>query len=413
MASDKLGAASWADETVWAEDLVTFTTRMPLLSAVDVSGLEQAMIDPERVVQYRNDGTPGILGPQGGGFSTEFYLTGHGSATSGATALTSLFTLLGRVFGAAAVAAASGTTFAGGGTALVPVSVASGTFAAGSLCRAGVANDARGGGQFYAIGTHAATAVNLLTGMPAAPSAADIMHSAEMAYTLEAPASFAMTGIRWNLQTATHQYTCHGCFPKAVSFSGAGKNGELPKVKIDWGLSWFAPRAATFPNALSVETFTHKPVSQSSFFLAPVGTVARAGATRNLRSFSIDYTLGVQPLMGIGGVGPYQAIVGAKRTPDDITITIEEDAEAATTAPALAAIFDACAAGTAYHALYTLGAIAGSAIAMRFNRLFATGPRPVQHSADGVTMSKLSFKARTSTTNTNDLTSAAFILGGA
>jgi hypothetical protein len=412
MASDKLGAASWADEASWGEDNVTFTTRMPLLSAVDVSGLEQAMIEADRVVQYRNDGTPGILGPQGGGFSTEFYLTGHGSPTSGATALTSLFTLLGKVLGASAPAAAAGSTFTGG-TALVPLSAASGTFAAGGLCRIGTANDGRGGGQFHAIGTHVANSVNLLTGAAVAPINGDIMHSAELAYTVEAPGSFAMTGIRWNLQTATHQYTCHGCYPKALSFSGAGKNGEFPKVKIDWGLSWFAPRAATFPNALSVETFPHKPVSQSSFFLAPVGTVARAGATRNLRSFSIDYTLGVQPLMGVGGVGPYQAVVGAKRTPDDITITIEEDAEAATTAPALAAIFDACAAGTAYHALYTLSAVPGAALAMRFNRLFASGPRPVQHSADGVNLSRISFKARTSITNTTDLTSAAFILGAA
>lgn len=409
MSSDKLGAALYNVESSWGEDSTSFSVRMPVLASVDVSGLEQTMIDPDRVVQYRNDGTPGIRGPQGGGFSTEFYITGHGSTTSGATSLTSLYTLLGYVFGASAVSASAGTTLTGG-TAAVPTTTASGTFSAGGICRVGAVADARGGGQFYSIATHTTTTLTLLNALGGAPTNGDVLYSCEQAYTVEAPSTSDVTGLRWNLQTARQQFTAHGCFAKAVSFSGLNA-GELPKIKIDWGCSWFAARSATFPSATSVEVFTPKSVSQGSLMMAAVGTTTRTA--RTIRSFSLDYSLGVVPLMGPNGVGVYQAIVGAKRTPDNIVVTIEEDAEAATTTPALAAIYDASADGTAYQMLYTLNAVAGSAVALGFHRMHATGPRPTQHAADGLTRSRLSMKALTSTTNTNDLTSAAFILAGA
>lgn len=409
MSSEKLGAALYSVESAWGEDSTSFSTRMPVLAAVDVSGLEQAMISPDRVVQYRNDGTPGIMGPQSGGFSTEFYLTGHGSTTSGATALTSLYTLLGYVLGASAVSAASGTTLTGG-TAAVPTTTASGTFSAGSVVRVGAVADARGGGQFYPVATHTTTTLTLLSALGGAPTNGDVLYSTEQAYTVEAPGTVDITGLRWNLQTARQQFTAHGCFAKSVSFSGLNA-GEVPKVKIDWGVSWFAARTATFPSATSVEVFTPKTVAQGSFAMASVGTTTRT--LRTIRSFSLDYSLGVVPLMGPNGVGTYQAIVGAKRTPDNISITIEEDAEAATTTPALAALWEASAAGTALHATYTLSAVAGSAVGLRFNRLHAIGNRPTQHAADGLVRSKLQLQAMTSTTNTNDLTSAAFIVAGA
>src|SRR5678809_1060103 len=110
-----LGSVTYETEASWGVDTTTFATlRLPIISPVDASGLAHSKVDSGRVVQYRNDGTAWILATQGGSFKTKMYLPGHGSSTSGATTITALETLLGYVFGNAAVSSASGTTATAG-----------------------------------------------------------------------------------------------------------------------------------------------------------------------------------------------------------------------------------------------------------------------------------------------------------
>jgi hypothetical protein len=314
----------------------------------------------DRTVQYRSDGTDPILGTQSGDLKMKSYLCGHGSSTSGATTITAYETFLGRIFGGtSAVSAASGTT-ASAGTAASWTTVASGTFTAGSVAFFGALADTRGGAQAGVVSSHSGTALALLTATPGAPSAADVIYSAGMIFPTTSPTGGGITGTRFLVQTANLQYRCHGCFPKGVALSGFN-TGEVPTIEHTWGVSAWGYSTATFPSTVSTDSTNPGAVAAGSFFINDVGTSTRA--TRNIRNFTVNYTLGVEPLMGPGGLWQYQKIVGAVRTMDVIKLSWTEDADAATTSPVLPGYGTA---GVRKHILYTLSTGAGSRIALYF-----------------------------------------------
>ncbi len=398
-----LGAALYSIESTFGEDVAAPAIRMPILDAVDLSGLSHAKLAPGRTVQYLNDDTAHISGVQGGSFRTRFYLTGHGGVTSGATPLTSLATLLQYVLGAA-VAGASGSTFTGG-TATVPTTTSSGTFSAGSLCRAGVFGDTRGGGQFHAIATHVTTTMTLLTGTAVAVNAADVLHSAELVHSLELPSSLAaVTGISWRLHTANLQVDCHGCYATGLTIN-LPVDGTLPTVDITWAASWWEYGTATFPSATSMEEFVPAPAGPSgSVFLNAKGTATRA--LRTVTGLTVTIATNIQPVIAPGGVGQYQACVGARRTPMDIMVEWEEEAPAASATPQSDTDWD-----EQKHMLYTLNSVAGRAVGVYFPRLTPAGERPSQNANNGMNRQMRRFKATTGDTKTTDLTASAIRLG--
>jgi hypothetical protein len=122
----KLSSICYEAESSFGENTGTAATlRLPVLSSVDASGLVHNKTDADRVVQYLNACPGYVLGTMGGSVKTKTYLTGHGSATSGATTATTYETWLSLFWGNGAVSAASGTTFSAG-TATAPTTVASG-----------------------------------------------------------------------------------------------------------------------------------------------------------------------------------------------------------------------------------------------------------------------------------------------
>jgi hypothetical protein len=398
-----LGSITYESEASFGVDTTTFTTlRLPITAPVDASGLVHNKVDSERVVQYRNDGTAWILATMGGSFKTKFYLPGHGSTTSGATTITALETLLGLVFGNAAVSASAGTTLTGG-TATAPATTASGTFSAGSLCFVGALGDARGNGQGYAIGTHVTTTLTLLTALLATPTNGDVLYSATTIYPSESPTSTSVTSLRFLLQTANLMYECHGCYPTAVSISGLNA-GELPSIEITWAVAWWRYSTSTFPSTVSTDSSNPGAVAAGSLQVNTVGTATNA--PRTYRNFTIDYTLGMETLKGPGGVNAYQDIVGCRRTPDKIKVTWTEDADAATTSPVLPGY------GTATnkkHLMYTSSTAAGSRIAIYMPNVCITNV--AVQKVDG-NLNRLTTEgvAYTGPTTTNDLTLSAFRL---
>jgi hypothetical protein len=399
-----LGSVTYEIEASFGVDTTTFTTlRLPITLPVDCSGLVHNKVDSERVVQYRNDGTAWILGTMGGSFKTKFYLAGHGSTTSGATTITSLETLLGYVFGNAAVSALAGSTFTGG-TATAPTTTSSGTFAAGSIGFAGALGDARGNGQAFVVSTHATTTLNLLTALGGSPTNGDVLYSATTIYPSESPTSTSVQSLRFLLQTANLMYECHGCFPTSVSISGLNA-GELPTIEITWQVAWWRYSTSTFPNTTATDTSNPSAVAAGSLFMNDVGTATRA--VRTWRNFSIDYTLGMEALKGPGGVNAYQDIVGCRRTVDKIKVSWTEDADAATTSPVLPGYGTGT---TKKHALYTSATAAGARIAIYLPNICITNV--ATQKIDG-NLNRLSCEgmAYTGTTTTNDLTLSAFRLG--
>jgi hypothetical protein len=396
-----LGAISYAAESAWGEDVTTFSTlRVPIIAPVDCSGLKHDKIDPKRVVQYRNDNTQFILATMGGSFKTKLYLTGHGSTTAGAVTAGLTETLLGYVFGNTTVSAANGTTITGG-TAAAPTTTASGTFAAGSLCRIGSANDTRGNGQFAAIATHVTTTLNLLTAIDGAPNNADVLYSAVNIYPSENPTTTSVTGLRFLLQTANLCYEAHGCYPMAVTISGLNP-GEVPAIEVTWGVSWWRYSTATFPSTVTTEIFQPAATAGGSVFLQAFGTTTRQKYVA--RNVSITYKLGMVMLEGYGGVSQYQKCVGARRIPDVIDVKFTIDADAQTTTPAL----DSLATGTVgQQLLITLNPTIGTAVGLYLPNL-AVSQRSLQRIDKNINRYDFVARAMCSTTTTSDLTLSAF-----
>jgi hypothetical protein len=359
-----LSAASYEVESAssaWAENVNTYATlRIPTIGPIDVSSIVHEKLPTGKTVQYRGDGSDPVLGTQGGSFKLSSYLTGHGSSTAGATTITAYETFIGRIFGGtSAVAAASGTT-ASAGTATSITTVASGTFTAGSICFVGTLGDGRGNGQAAVVSSHSGTTLALLTGIGGSPSAADVVASSSMHFPNSSPTATGITGCRFLLQSANLCYRTHGVFPRSVSINGLNA-GELPKIDHEWGVSAWGYSTATFPTTATTDSSNPAVVAAGSFFINDVGTATRA--TRSIRNFSINYTLGVESLEGPGGVWQYQKTVGAVRIPDTIKLTWTEDADAQTLTPTLPGYGTAT---TRKHILYTLSTAAGSRVAFYF-----------------------------------------------
>lgn len=402
-----LGAIVWEAESAWGEDVTTFATdRVALTAPVDTSGLVQDKLAPERVVQYRNDGTAYITGTMGGTFKTKVWLTGHGSTMVGSPSIGTHETFLALAFGQAAALSATSSTTLTGGTAAVPTTTASGTFSAGGLCRVGALGDGDGDGQMYAITTHVTTSLTLRGALNGSPVNGAVLYPVVQLPVPEAPTSTAITGTRFLLQTANLQYECHGCFPRSVAFSGMNP-GELPSAEITWEVSWWRYSTATFPTTTAsvAGAFNPAPIAAGSWNVQTVGTTTRNA--RSFRNFTLTHTLGIQPLMGPGGTNQYQKIIGARRIPDTIEISWTEDADAATTTPVLPGL------GTAanlLHGEYTGSTADGSVFGFACPRMCVTNIA-TQKIDENINRLTTTVRAHTSTVTTSALTLSSIVYG--
>jgi hypothetical protein len=126
-----------------------------------------------------------------------------------------------------------------------------------------------------------------------------------------------------------------------------------------------------------------------------------------VRSFSINHTLGVQPLLGPGGVDGSQVVVGAVRTADDVTVEWVEDAEASTASPTRAGQWDA---ETYRHCLITFnGAATGKKVAFYARKGYLTGRRPVQTDNSGVNAIRCTLQVCANPAGSTDLLKAAYV----
>lgn len=403
-----LGAICWEAESSWAEDVTTFATdRVAVLDRVDASGLTHEKLEPLRVVQYRNDGTPYILGTMGGSFKTRMWLTGHGSTMVGSPSIGAHENLLALAFGSSADLSASASTTLTGGTAAVPTTTASGTFDAGGLCRVGTLGDGDGDGQFYKIATHTTTTLTLIGALRGAPANGAVLYPVVQIYGPESPTSTAITGTRFLLQTANLQYECHGCFPMSVAFQGMNA-GEAPSIEITWGVSWWRYSTATFPSAVTSTAASFNPgaIASGSLNIQDVGTTTRNERTL-MRSVSLEHTLGIEVLTGPGGVNQYQKIIGARRTPDMVRLIVTEEADAATTTP-VTPVYGT--ASTFKHIEWTGSTADGSAFGFAMPRACVTNVA-VQKMDQNLNRLTTEYRGHTGSTTTSNLTLAAIVYG--
>jgi hypothetical protein len=403
-----LGAALYETEASWAVNTTTFANRFPLIGEPDVSGLVHASMANPATVQYAGDRAAPIRMCYGGSFRVRGHLCGHGSTTAGAVTLEEHETILGNAIGKAA-SGGSGTTVntAGATVTSLPVAAATG-ISSGALISVGAKGDGGGDGQWAATSSHSASTIGLLTALPAAPANAAVVYSAAQIYPIEdaTNADAAITSTRWLIQNANIQYRCHGCFPMSVSFGGLGP-GEVPYFEIEYGVSFFSYSTTTFPSTVSVDTFSPAPMAGGSLFVQARGTTTRQ--TYTYRSVAINIDLGIQPLLGPGGVNAEQCIVGAVRTQHTCSLEFVVDAEAATTTPTWAGRWDTNAD---WHILLSAnGAATGKRWAFYMPSAFLDDSKPVQFNDGGINRERIRFIARTGQTTTTAVTLSSFRLG--
>lgn len=400
----RLAELSYESEASFAVDTSTFAThRLPILEALTLD-LKHDNLRPEFVGQYLQDNFAPITSTMAGSsFTFRMYLAGHGAATSGATSVDAVETFIGLLLGNTALVSASAGTTLTGGTAAVPTTTASGTFAAGSLARIGTLGDTDGNGQFVAIGTHVANDLTLLTEIDGAPQNGAVLYSAVNQYIPEDPTDVAVTSLRFRYQTGNLKYQMHGCYPMSIKITGLN-TGQIPVMEVQMGVARFSlTTGGTFPSTVTSNNYTPAANAAGSLFAQTVGTTTRS--LRTFRDLTIDITYGHTALEGPGGVGAYQTVVGCVRQPWTVVWSWTEDADAATTTPALNTLFEST---TGIHLLLTLSTIATKAMGFYTPRAFAYGARPIQFQDNGVNRLRVSFTAARGPTVTNNLTSSAF-----
>jgi hypothetical protein len=406
--AETAGAYNPATLTGWAEPVDTWATdRVAVLESIDISGLTHDVLAPNRVTQYRNDGTPYILGVKGGSFKTKMYWTGHGSTMVGSPTINARENFIARAFGVAAALSATSSTTLTGGTAAVPTTTASGTFSAGSLCRIGALGDGDGDGQMYPVTTHTTTTLTLRGALNGAPVNGAVLYPVVQYAIPESPTGGAISGTRFLIQTANHQVKVRGAFPMQIVISGQNP-GELPTIEITWGVSWWDYTSQTFPSTTSSAAAFFNPATTTngSLNLQLVGTTTRA--LRDYRGLTITHTLGIVPREGPGGANLGQKIIGATRVPDDIQVEWTEDADAASATPGVPSL----SLTSFYHIEFTGSSADGSAYGWAMPKACLMN-RPTQRNEGGINVISPRFKAHTSTVTTSALTLAAIVYGEA
>jgi hypothetical protein len=407
-----LGAALFNTEAAWAEASTTFGTRVQTIGEIDDSKLQQAKLTPEYTTQLRNEIKPGVNGVYGGEFEITMMFTGHGSTSAGAITLNAMETLLGIFLGNVAAASSAGTTASGAGTVTALATTAATGYTAGALVGPiGAIGDARGGGQFSVVSSHAANTMALLVAIDAALQAADVIRNPAVAYTTESPTvSHAVQSTRWRFLSGNLQYDCRGCYPLGFQLVGIGPSGE-PMLKFKFGVSYFTDSSNTMPDATTVQTFPHATASCGSLFLGAYGATTRDATTKfDCRTFDLTYELGIVKRMGHGGLYANQTCVGATRTRDKGSVKFVVDAPNATATPALVTTWSA---NSPLHLLYTWSPADSLAGALYSPYVVPDGDRPVQFSQDGI--ASLTFQGRlgADATKSTDITRSALRIASA
>jgi len=402
-----LGAICYEAESSWAEIVQTYATfRLPIIGAVDISGLTHDSQAPGRLEQYKGAGGQWVKMCMGGSFSMTLDLTGHGSTMAGSPSLEQIETFLGIVFGNAALSLATSQTCTGGTIAVPTMSGATGV-SAGGLVRIGALGDGDGNGQFYSVATHAGSALTLHGELDGAPANGAVVYPVAQIYPSSAATSSAITGTRFLLHTANDQVGCHGCYPMSVSFTGLN-TGERPQMSITWGVSWWEYDDQTFPSAVTCDQFNPAPVAAGSFNVQTIGTTTRNA--RSIRGFSLEYNLATMAIEGPGGVHASQKVIGATRGDHSVAISWTEDADANTLTPTLPGYWSST---NSKYVVYTLSTTNGSAVGFKFPKVCFKDPHPSQKAENDRNRRTINAQAYTSDTTTSALTLASMVMGWA
>jgi len=416
--SSAIGFLAFEAESSFAESGDdTYTTRIiPRDGTLDLSNLARPMVERPGVFQYLNDASlyvPGAFNT--GTFSFTMDLHGHGSTTNGSLTSHALLELLGHALGNVDSSQVGGA-LTGDSADAVSLTSTNTTLVAGGLLRVGALGDGRGEGQ-ATVAADATSPYALSVALPGDPDTSDVVYPMLMAYPVSQVTDSDITSddsttnntLRFILASGDLQYLCRGCVCTGLTISGLSP-GEMPQIQFTFSAAYWEPVAQTFPSVTSATDYAPAPVASGSVFINAAGTTTRA--TIETREFSVSIGIGMQPIMGPGGVNQGQNVVGWSRVPAETSVSMSVPSEAATATPTWWTLFGTDPnSATARHLLWLSAPIDGRAVALRFPRLLPMGNVPTQSDVDGLDYIPLSFKAATDPAGASELLRAAFVLG--
>lgn len=390
-------------EASFAEVATTFGTALPLIEAMDLSGLARDMPEQPIVRSRPWQGTQHVLMPwEGKSVKAKFRMTGLGASALGAIPSSDLATFLGLIVGNVANGLATGTT-ATGGTAAVPTTTAASGVAAGAMVRVGAIGDTRGGGEFLAASAHASNSLTLLMAAAAALNSGDVIGASKMIYPYcLTPSQFEQgTSFRLRVLTSNGKYDLRGCFPlSAPRFTGVDIGG-VPEFEIDIGVAAVVTNTDTFPSATVPQRHASSPVTNGTFQFQVVGTTTRA--VKTIREISFELGFSGEGIKGPGGAHEGQVYQTWRRKAGYAGLEFVVDNDGPNTMRALATA-DAISRSS-YQALWSMNCADGRGFAIYWPNLkFAGEPLQINHA--GYNRERVRMTAHLGGTLTTDLTAS-------
>lgn len=371
----------------------TFAKRYPVTNASFTPDQDR---QADMSLQVRaNDSRAGYLLPRTGNLELTFNWAGHGAVTTGALTESWQQDLLSDALGGGDVTQVGGALTGSPTATSLPFSGA--TLVRGGGIRVGSKGDAKGDGQFAIVGSAITTPASLLTALPAAPAAADVLYAAQIAY----PAETGHTSRRFlfAFPETNAQYILHGCQAASISFSLP--MGGIPTCTISYRVAYWQQYAKTVPVVSTLEACEAAPIAGGSVFYQTFGTTTRATIDPSEIGLTLD--MGLSEIPGLGAGVAYQTITQMYRTQCVPTFTAK--VPWSTTYDAL---YDADGGDSTYkHILVTCNTTQKRAIGFYLPRAFIKGPRPTFEDFNGRVYHNLVFQGAESTDTTNELTRSA------
>jgi hypothetical protein len=400
-----------ADESSFCELLQTVDYSIPVTEVrvgEYTSGRASDMSRQNRMAKAR----PGYLMPRSGGsIELDIDLCGanQDTATGALPSTHWLYKLLKDGLGGGNDSEVGG--LAGAAATATSMAAVTGTGLRGGIRRVGQKKDGRADGQAAVMGN---PTTDMITALPAAPNAGDVVRACLMAYFAEVPGTTKRFIVAHNSTlNPGAQYGFHGCQLENITIKSAMGAVTVLTLRYRYAF-WRELSGFTMPSATTPESCNAHVMAGGSVFFQARGTATRLLIAAH--EWTLTLNMGLVPLPGQGGVDGLQSITGWARTRTSeflatLAMTVEFDT-AWTTA------FDSDGSdANHYHCLHTLSAGEGTAAtegrhaAIYLPDVFQIGPRPTIRNWNDVTMMDLMFGCVEGPDTTNDLTRSVFRIG--
>jgi hypothetical protein len=386
--------ASFA-EFAMAPASATFDACLPTIGGATLELMQDR--EPDGSAQARlSVEARGHKGPRTARLRFKTYWVGHLTAPTGALVESWQQRLLGDGLGGNGLSS-SGDTIASAASASVVTLTDASDWAAGMVGRVGAKGDGRGDGQAFVVGSKATHTLTNLVALPGTPNAADVVYAAALAYHVEGATLQTKRFCCLHADTGA-QIFLFGAQLAGVEFDIPTTGGK-PTIEFTYEAAYWERAAKTFPDSTALGVADCAPVGGGSVFINALGTATRELITPESISLSLDMQL--SPIIGPGGAGLYQQIVGWTRTAMKAVCTMSIPWTAA-----YETWWDAeNHLMTNKHILATLNVVNGRSIGFYLPNVFPAGSRPtLPRNVNEQTYVDVTFSATEGPNTASDLT---------